>query len=600
MIVDLTTDERERIEALDDGYNKLLKEQEAKVDALRPNDTGPDMEEYERLQKSRPKEPPKPEPIEIIKAGATYKVKGVDGVVREEVADRDIPIYPSSYRDSPEYKAYEAENKRINDAIDRNYNEWYNAGSDEWKAARKRYFKIEKERTEAISAIWKKAEDRQFNALGGIPENILEDAYDQATRLIVNTYQHYQDVRKKGTFSAIDVRAQGDGGFFLLDTTKMRKRIKGALSRHYKALSDTPDLIQKLDEYIESALRESEYVGDTGELFGEVKKDETTLVAKPTKYSTTVDKISGLVFSNGITKPHDAEKGAVYEIVLGGSGRHEVKANAVLNYDELLNSKAVKSVPVLTDFDYTVYDAIVTHILSGNRLITVNMIYRVITGKINGNDTPSEGIYQKIKAAIRKFDGRLFIEFPYIDSDTGEQRLFRIDEHLLDYTWIEDVDIHGHNAQGAVSIPIDRDPALLKWARMNGNEIDTRDISLRNIPRLNNGDESATIRDYLYRRVIAMRNAYDRSQREHKAFRMSRKIKLDTIYQKLGLSNPDKNKRRLIKGKVERCLSYWKKKELIADYNYTRKKGSNQFDGIEIEFIRHETTEKKSKPQAES
>lgn len=34
-------------------------------------------------------------------------------------------------------------------------------------------------------------------------------------------------------------------------------------------------------------------------------------------------------------------------------------------------------------------------------------------------------------------------------------------------------------------------PPFEKWARFNGNEIDTRDITLLDVPRLNNGDESA-------------------------------------------------------------------------------------------------------------
>lgn len=583
MILDLTSDELKAVQALDDSYKKLLDECEALILKLRPDDPEPDEEEYERIQASRLPEPVelKPEPIEVRDGTPVYSKEELD-----------------AYHNTDEYKAYAEANKRANDAVTLQWDNWYNSGSQKWKEARERRERLRKEYREALTAFFKKVEDRQFNALGGNLTKILEDARSQVDRIIPNKYQYYEKMREGGSFQAVDVRLQSDGSF-RLDTTKMRVSIRQALRRHYEALADDPTLVKKLDQYIEAALKMSTFVSDDGELFGEVsmlRKSDSTLVARPSKYSTTVDKISGLLFANEITKPVDADPEAAYEIVLGGTKKKPVIASASIDYAELLSNKAIQSVPDLESYDYTVHDAIVTHILAGNRIITVDMIYRAMTGKVDGKVNVSDEIFQKIKKSLGKFNGRLFIDFQGTDA-SGEPITLHFNEPLLMYSWIE-TKIHGKSV-AAIRVPYDADPVLLKWARLNGNEIDTRDITLRDIPRLNNGEESATIRDYLYRRIIAMRNGYDRAKRRHKPFNMSRKIRFETLYKELGISDPNKDKKLAIKSKVDRCLKYWEEQKLIVSYQYTKKSGTNQYDGVEINFI-HETTEKSGSSEAQS
>ena len=583
MILDLTSEELKAVQALDDSYEKLLKETDALILKLRPDDPEPDEKEYERIQASRLPEPTelKPEPIEVRDGTPIYSKEALD-----------------QYYATPEYKAYAEANKRANDAVTRQWEDWYNSGSKKWKDARAKYERLQKEYSEALTSFFKKVEDRQFNALGGDLEKILEDASSQVDRIIPNKYQYYEKMREGGSFRARDVRLQSDGSF-RLDTKETRESIKEALKRHYEALAEEPSLVKQLDQYIEAALTMSTFVSDTGELFGEVsmlRKGDNTLVARPSKYSTTVDKISGLLFSNEITKPVDADPEAAYEIVLGGTKKKPVIASASIDYAELLSNKAIKSVPDLDSFDYTVHDAIVTHILAGNRIITVDMIYRAMTGKVDGKVDVSDDIFEKIKRSIGKFNGRLYIDFQGTDAN-GEPMTLHFNEPVVMYSWIE-TKIHGKKV-AAMRIPYDNDPVLLKWARLNGNEIDTRDITLRDVPRLNNGDESATIRDYLYRRIISMRNGYNRAKRRHKPFNMSRKIRFETLYKELGISDPDRVKKQRIKEKVDKCLSYWVSEKLLVSYVYTKKTGTNQYDGVEINFI-HETTEKSGSSEAQS
>lgn len=583
MILDLTSDELKAVQALDDSYKKLLDECEALILKLRPDDPEPDEDEYRRIQDSRLPEPIelRPEPIEVRDGTPVFSKEALD-----------------AYHNTAEYRAYAEANKRANDAVTLQWDNWYNSGSQKWKEARERRERLRKEYREALTAFFQKVEDRQFNALGGDLSRILEDARSQVDRIIPNKYQYYEKMREGGSFQARDVRLQSDKSF-RLDTTETRENIKRALKRHYEALAEDPSLVKQLDQYIEAALKMSTFVSDDGELFGEVsmlRKSDSTLVARPSKYSTTVDKISGLLFANEITKPVDADPEAAYEIVLGGTKKKPVIASASIDYAELLSNKAIQSVPDLESYDYTVHDAIVTHILAGNRIITVDMIYRAMTGKVDGKVNVSDEIFQKIKKSLGKFNGRLFIDFQGTDA-SGEPITLHFNEPLLMYSWIE-TKIHGKSV-AAIRVPYDADPVLLKWARLNGNEIDTRDITLRDIPRLNNGEESATIRDYLYRRIIAMRNGYDRAKRRHKPFNMSRKIRFETLYKELGISDPNKDKKLAIKSKVDRCLKYWEEQKLIVSYQYTKKSGTNQYDGVEINFI-HETTEKSGSSEAQS
>lgn len=606
MILDLTSEELKAAKALDDSYEKLLNDQKKKIAKLRPD--APTLEEetnifvlgaipksgkyvelakaikalYEERERNFKKEPPKPEPIQ-------YDEKGTPIYSKEEL---------DAYYDSDEYKAYRAEDSRIWEEMQRLEREYEDAGTQAWRDAREKYKALTHEYEDAVKAFFQKVEDRQFNALGGDLTKILEDAKSQVDRIIPSRYQYYEKMRESGTFQAVDVRLQSDGSF-RLDTTETRDNLKRALSRHYKALAEDPSLVKKLDQYIDAALRMSTFISDDGELWGKVpmiRKGDNTLVARPSKYSTTVDKISGLLFANEITKPVDADPEAAYEIVLGGTKKKPVIASASIDYAELLSNKAIQSVPDLESYDYTVHDAIVTHILAGNRIITVDMIYRAMTGKVDGKVNVSDEIFQKIKKSLGKFNGRLFIDFQGTDA-SGEPITLHFNEPLLMYSWIE-TKIHGKSV-AAIRVPYDADPVLLKWARLNGNEIDTRDITLRDVPKLNNGEESATIRDYLYRRIIAMRNGYDRAKRRHKPFNMSRKIRFETLYKELGISDPNKDKKLAIKSKVDRCLKYWEKQKLIVSYQYTKKSGTNQYDGVEINFI-HETTEKSGSSEAQN
>lgn len=574
MIIDFTSEELKALQALEDSYEKLIKAQEKKILELRKEDPEPDEKTYRKIQESRIPEPIelKPEPIEYT--------------------DDEIPVYSKedldAYHATPEYKAYIEDNKRANDAIAKLFDEWYAAGSQEWKDAREKLEKLEKELAEDRNDFFKRVEDRQFRALGDDLNNILEDARSQVDQLIENNYKYYEKMSRDGSFSAKAVRAQEDGSF-LLDTTEEREALRRALSRHIEALKEDRKLIDILNMYIEEALLKSEYVGDTGKRGGLVqgkKVYDGDLVTRPKDYVTTVDRITKKLFENRLTRPLDAQDGALWDVPLDGE-RGNVVARVAIDYKELIEAGKISHLPKLTAKHYILHDAIVTQILAGNRKMTYEMIYRAMTGKVNGKVTVPDDMVAFYDEALPLLGSRVQLKFSGKSVDGNEIEI-DFDEPLVTYT-LGTAKINGKTVKKVLQIPEDTrfDPLLLKWSRANGNELDTRDITLLDVPKLNNGDESLLLKMCLYRRLIKMRNTFERTKKsKYEISENQRTIRYDYIYAELGIEDPDANKRRLLKDKIDRCMTYWKDKGLIESYEHKRDKSAgNTFYAIVVSFM---------------
>lgn len=594
MILDLTSDELKAAKALDDSYEKLLNDQKKKIAKLRPD--APTLEEeihmfvlgaipksgkyvelakaikalHEERSRNFKKEPPKPEPIQ-------YDENGTPIYSKEEL---------DAYYNSDEYKAYRAEDSRIWEEMQRLEREYDEAGTQAWRDAREKYKALTREYEDAVKAFFQKVEDRQFNALGDDLYAILSDAQSQVDRMIPNAYRYYENMRKTGSFSARGVRAQDDGSF-LLDTTEERENIRRELKRHIDRLSEDPKLLDVFNLYLEDALRKSELVGTTGKRGGlvEKKKYDGELVIRPDKYVTTVDRLSLMAFSNELMRPDDAADDALYEIRLDRKGK--VYVGSAIDYTELLKTGDIQGLPELTRDDYDVHDAIVTQLYAGNRTMTYDMIYRAMTGKVDGKVTVPDDARDQIDAALAKFKSRITIEYHAGTDKDGNKVDLRINEPIVTFTQATAL-INGKRVKDAIIIPQDVrfDPPLLKWARFNRNEIDTRDIKLLDVPKLNNGNESRNIKMTLYRRLIKMRNTFERKGKKYELDLKQRTIRYDYVYEALGITDPDKAKRNLLKDKIDRCMKYWLQKGFISGYEHKRDKSSgNAYYAVAVSFL---------------
>lgn len=572
MIIKYTKDELRERDSFEESYERLLKELELKLETLR-DDPEPDEKKLAALNKARNR-------IKPPKKGRNF-------------ADEQ------AYLSSPEYQAYLDKVNKNEEEYYAVIKSWEDAGPEEWKAARAEYDRLQEERDRTRKDFYKRCEDRHFNALDGDPQKIYKDATQQVLQYIENRYRYYEKKLENDeytAFSAIDVNRQADGSF-LLDKEESRRFIYRVIDRHLTALEADSKLVSSLKEYIEQILTRSPYVTSEGVQGGIIEKktkpqNETDeiLATRPEKYVTPVDRVTKKVFENRLVKPLDIDNpDALFPVRLDRYGK--VIVRVAIDYKDLfkglISAGANVKLPELNDRDYNVHDAIITLLAAGNRTMSYDMIYRAMTGIIDGKVKVPDDAKEIIDAALDKFKGTFKLEYDYKDED-GETVHVKYDEPLVTYRRATKK-INGKLIDGAIVIPEDTkfDPPLLKWARTNGNEIDTRDITLLNVPGLYNGEESLTIKMCLYRRIINMRNAFERIKKSRSELdEKERSIRYDFIYEALGLKELNKDKRRLVKSKVDRILDYWTSKGFISGYEHKKDKAAgNQFYAVVVSFM---------------
>lgn len=558
MLFEYTKDERQEIQALEDAYAKLLEDAEAKADALRAKD-------------------PEPDPKRIAEIDA--QIHELAALKPEAPVATDYETM-TKYHESKAYKAWYAKVEPLTKEKERIVDEWYLAGSKEWYDARTAYFKLEEELAEARKQIRQKAEDRYFASLGSDLENIYRDACSQAVRIIEARYCYYLDSLNDEyvSFSAYDIRVQSDGSF-LLDHDETLKTINETVERHIAALKAEPMYLVRLADYINRTLDNSPYVTSEGILRGNAKRSENKVAVRPNKHVTTLTKVAELGFKNELMRPLDADRNALWEVPLNGENGNVI-ARVAIDYTELVESGVFTQLPKLSGEDLDVHDAIITLYYFGNRVMTYDMIYRAMTGKMTGKVHVSDEIYDQIDRALRKFGGRVTMKF---HKGEGKERYdFEADEPIIFYRR-GGVTLNGQRVERAIEVVYE--PVFLRWGKANRNELDTRDIKLLDVPKLNNGKESAAIRRILYRRIVKMRREFEVAKKGKAELPLNRRrIRYDYLYGELGLEDPDKDKRKLIKQKVDRILDYWASEKLIAGYEHV-KDSTRTFFAIDLRFL---------------
>lgn len=569
MIIDFTTGELNQLRALEAGYKKLLDDLEEEILRLRPDDPEPDDEEYRRIQSMRPEAPPMPEPVEIV-----------DGTPVYNKADLD------AYHASPEYKAFAAENERINGLITKQWDDWYAAGSDEWKAARKKAETLEAELVQARTDLYRKAEDRYFYALGSAPSGILEDGYRQVDRYIIARYNEYDHMRGESDFKAADVRVLDDGRF-RLDTTETKANLLRVLERHLKTLP--PQEREDLLAYVDRTLSTSPFVSSDGKLWGMVKKSEQRTEQTEEKGLTTVRPKE---YKRPNTKPHnmifDGELTTTDRNYFEPLGMNRQKN--VIMYANFVPPKAVEALG-LDAYDERVYAAVGSCLFAGNNFIPFSMLYnRGILGlspSQRGKDI-TQNIEQDIINSLAMFDGRVTIT----NDPTGELakadpnfKKVTINEPLLFYQ-IREEKVHGQITRG-IAIPSGYVPVGYRYAEMNRNEIQTDRIESIHVDGLNYSRDNVIIANATYTRVKEIQYKNDRPGNKKELPENLRTITYAAIADKVNLDfrKLSPTERNRLKKKIDACMKSYQANGLIAGYEH-KKDSSKSFYAVVIRFPR--------------
>jgi len=183
---------------------------------------------------------------------------------------------------------YSEKVKEHNALVTEQYDAWLNSASPEWRQLREELIDLDLKHADERRTLIAQFEREHFSRLGGSKENILNDARDQASTLILNRFDYYKKVAETGiadgeeitSFSAYDLRVGKDNSEIWLDALTIAESIKENIKLHYEALKSDPDGIKQLDNIVLTTVRSSPYVSSHQ---GEREKDLTFKIKKKRK-----------------------------------------------------------------------------------------------------------------------------------------------------------------------------------------------------------------------------------------------------------------------------------------------------------------------------
>lgn len=500
------------------------------------------------------------EKAEILAIEEKYEkaFKALDEIINRRKDEPPEFLQYIEYPEKPtkaEFERIKKENEAISAANEKAYKEWEAAGTPEWREARAKWDEINKAFIEERAELFRRAEERQFKALGDDPVNIFEDAKKQVKKAIQSQYQYYKDLEKQGSFSSVHVCALEDGTW-LLDEGELRVTINGTIRRHIEALKQYDGFITKLNQFIDKTLKGNKYVAPPGHpgKFAKVNPLKPLMPAAmvttkyPVNFLAPTDKVSNLAFSNELTGGH------IQQLAMERRGsKKQITTLASIDFDNLNGSVQIKGRRELTPYDREVHDAIITlYVDGGNEYITPQMIYQVMTGN------PKATLKSKQAEAISDSITKCMYSRVIINA-SEEAKAYGFDSFKYDGNLISGERVTATlNGNVLECLHILRKPVLYELASLK-NQIGRFDIKLLNTP-INKTEEIITLQGYLYRRILSMKGSSS----------LSKTILYETVYNQLEIQAASdgalRKKKAKLRDQIKTILDYWKKENFIAGY----------------------------------
>ena len=564
MIVKLTAQDKKQIERLHSEYAKKITEIEALIEKLAPTKDF-DEEKEREIQSRRPK---MPEPIDFTEEGT--------------------PIYSQE-----SLKPYNAEMKKINDELNQLFETWLDSGAPGFREARKERLRLISEQGDAINALFKQIERREFSKLGGDRDKIIQSAEEQINLMIDNRFNAYQEKIRThkdedgdtiSGFSARDLRV--DGEKIYLDSKEIIEDCKRSLlTLHYEALSHDQEAIRQIDDIILEIVTDSQKTSSDKGVLGamieftdrtpvdfaftdeERKELAEVKVSYPASYITPIDKVSNKAFEGVL----NSSEPIGVEVVKKAKSRKPIYTLVSIDIAELEGVK-INGRRELTAFDREVHDAIITlYVEGGNTYITVNMIYQMMTGKRGAHCSSKQA--QAISDAITK----LMFSHAVIDA-SQEAQLRGLDKARYDSNLLNAKRLTvSANGQTTEAIKILDTPILYDYAERR-NQIGRFDVKLLDSP-VNKTEENIVLDGYLRRRILSMKGSS----------KLSPTIKYETVYKQLEITASSdgalRKKKLKVRETVKKLLDFYKKEGFIKGYvENTHKSERNKIDSVTVRF----------------
>lgn len=257
--------------------------------------------------------------------------------------------------------------------------------------------------------------------------------------------------------------------------------------------------------------------------------------------------------------------------VMKSERTEEIESTVTLNYenDDIQIAEKDKR---FTEYDRCVHEAICTLHEVGNTSFTPDQVYRTMNG-LTADKTVSPPSTQKVVESIDKMR-KMQVTINY--SDEFRKRLKSEDN--ADYYYAEGSIIQaekryarlgGHEVLAYYMLP---KPIIYRYAQATRQVITIPTKLLSTADVIRNTPENTTLRNYLVRRIEAMKNRKNSIK--------SNRILFETIYKQLGLEKPTAKKSMKVRDAIEKYLEHYKSKNYIKDFKFY--KTGRTFKGIEI------------------
>ncbi len=276
--------------------------------------------------------------------------------------------------------------------------------------------------------------------------------------------------------------------------------------------------------------------------------DLTVRTKYPGSFITPTDKESWHIFSG------DYASGDQWRLDVGQrGGKKQITSFVTVDFEKLNGSVQIRGRKELVPYDRAVHDAIITLFVDGgNEYITPQMIYQVIAGNPKARLTAKQA--EAISDSITKcMYSRVIIDGSEVAAAYGFEK-FKYDGSLI----VGERVTATLNGTVLECLHLLRKPILYEYADKK-NQIGRFDIKLLNSP-INKTEETITLQDYLYRRILSMKGSSS----------LSKTIVYETVYNQIEIKAASdgalRKKKSKVRGQIKSILDFWKQEGFILGY----------------------------------
>lgn len=320
-----------------------------------------------------------------------------------------------------------------------------------------------------------------------------------------------------------------------------------------------PDAYQEACAFIESCIAGKKSMYDAVATKAQKEKDIPTVNIKtrrPEKFLTPVDKVSNNAFGG---KPVFYSPKLVSVALERKGSKKQIDTMVSINFDEMkAQGVEIYGSKELTTFDREVHDAITTLAVEGeNEFITLQMIFRTMNPRAKLTPKQTENISHSVTKMMYSL---LVIDTSKEAAAYGFES-FKYNGYLIPAEKVT-ASLNGNIVE---CIHLFRVPPLYDYADRK-NQVGRVDIKLLDSPDISKTEETIILQGYLLRRILTMKNPGNKQ---------SNNIVYDTIYKQLEIDAPSdgalRKKKADVRKKVKTLLDYWKKEKFIKGYTENKK-----------------------------